>query len=242
MKIVLVGGGKVGAALARQLSEEGHNVTVVDTNKARVEHIGESYDVMSILGNGSSITTLSEAGVEDADVFIAVTGSDELNLLCCMFAKKAGHCHAIARVRNPSYSHELDFIKKQIGISAIINPEMAAAKEISHLLRFPGASKIDTFAGGRVRLIKFALTEQQGLDGVAIHEIPTRLKSDILVCAVERNGGVIIPTATLCSRTAIRSRSLPRRKRPTSSSSASTCRCARCATPSSWAAAPSGTT
>ena len=126
-------------------------------------------------------------------MFIAVTGSDELNLLCCMFAKKAGHCHAIARVRNPSYSHELDFIKKQIGISAIINPEMAAAKEISHLLRFPGASKIDTFAGGRVRLIKFALTERQGLDGVAIHEIPTRLKSDILVCAVERDGGVIIP-------------------------------------------------
>ena len=188
MKIVLVGGGKVGTALARQLSEEGHNVTVIDTNKARVEHIGESYDVMSILGNGSSITTLSEAGVEEADVFIAVTGSDELNLLCCMFAKKAGHCHAIARVRNPSYSHELDFIKKQIGISAIINPEMAAAKEISHLLRFPGASKIDTFAGGRVRLIKFALTERQGLDGVA-----TRLKSDILVCAVERDGGVIIP-------------------------------------------------
>ena len=193
MKIVLVGGGKVGTALARQLSEEGHNVTVIDTNKARVEHIGESYDVMSILGNGSSIITLSEAGVEEADVFIAVTGSDELNLLCCMFAKKAGHCHAIARVRNPSYSHELDFIKKQIGISAIINPEMAAAKEISHLLRFPGASKIDTFAGGRVRLIKFALTERQGLDGVAIHEIPTRLKSDILVCAVERDGGVIIP-------------------------------------------------
>ena len=193
MKIILVGGGKVGTALARQLSEEGHNVTVVDTNKARVEHLTETYDVLGIVGNGSSITTLSEAGIEDADVFIAVTGSDELNLLCCMFAKKAGHCHGIARVRNPSYSHELDFIKKQIGISAIINPEMAAAKEISHLLRFPGASKIDTFAEGRVRLIKFTLTEAQGLDGVAIREIPTRLKSDILVCAVERDGGVIIP-------------------------------------------------
>ena len=152
MKIILVGCGKVGTALARQLSEEGHNVTIIDTNKARVEHISESYDVMGITGNGSSITTLSEAGIEEADVFIAVTGSDELNLLCCMFAKKAGHCHAIARVRNPSYSHELDFIKKQIGISAIINPEMAAAREISHLLRFPGASKIDTFAEGRVRL------------------------------------------------------------------------------------------
>ena len=158
MKIILVGSGKVGTALARQLSEEGHNVTVVDTNKARVEHLIETYDVLGIVGNGSSITTLSEAGIEDADVFIAVTGSDELNLLCCMFAKKAGHCHGIARVRNPSYSHELDFIKKQIGISAIINPEMATAKEISHLLRFPGASKIDTFADGRVRLIKFALT------------------------------------------------------------------------------------
>ena len=193
MKIILVGGGKVGTALARQLSEEDHNVTIVDTNKARVEHLTESYDVLGIVGNGSSITTLAEAGIEDADVFIAVTGSDELNLLCCMFAKKAGHCHAIARVRNPSYSHELDFIKKQIGISAIINPEMAAAKEISHLLRFPGASKIDTFADGRVRLIKFALTAEQGLDGVAIREIPTRLKSDILVCAVERSGGVIIP-------------------------------------------------
>lgn len=193
MKIVLVGGGKVGTALARQLSEEGHNVTVVDTNKARVESIGEAYDVMSLQGNGSSITTLSEAGVAEADVFIAVTGSDELNLLCCMFAKKAGHCHAIARVRNPSYSHELDFIKKQIGISAIINPEMAAAREISHLLRFPGASKIDTFADGRVRLIKFSLTAAQQLDGVAIREIPTRLKSDILVCAVERGAEVIIP-------------------------------------------------
>lgn len=193
MKIVLVGGGKVGTALARQLSEEGHNVTVVDTNKARVESIGEAYDVMSLQGNGSSITTLSEAGVAEADVFIAVTGSDELNLLCCMFAKKAGHCHAIARVRNPSYSHELDFIKKQIGISAIINPEMAAAREISHLLRFPGASKIDTFADGRVRLIKFSLTPAQQLDGVAIREIPSRLKSDILVCAVERGAEVIIP-------------------------------------------------
>ena len=229
MKIILVGCGKVGTALARQLSEEGHNVTIIDTNKARVEHISESYDVMGITGNGSSITTLSEAGIEEADVFIAVTGSDELNLLCCMFAKKAGHCHAIARVRNPSYSHELDFIKKQIGISAIINPEMAAAREISHLLRFPGASKIDTFAEGRVRLIKFTLTEAQALDGVAIREIPTRLKSDILVCA---------RTVTVYCRTAIRSPSLQRRKRPTSSSSVSIWPCARCAMPSSWAAVP----
>lgn len=200
MNIVLVGCGKVGTALARQLSEEDHSVTVIDTNKARVEHVSQSYDVMGIVGNGSSITTLGEAGIEEADVFIAVTGSDELNLLCCMFAKKAGHCHAIARVRNPSYSHELDFIKQQIGISAIINPEMAAAKEISRLLRFPGASKIDTFADGRVRLIKFELTSRQGLDGLAIRDIPGTLKSDILVCAVERGSDVVIPDGNFVLR------------------------------------------
>ena len=101
MKIILVGGGKVGTALARQLSEEDHNVTIVDTNKARVEHLTESYDVLGIVGNGSSITTLAEAGIEDADVFIAVTGSDELNLLCCMFAKKALGCF---RTYNPCAS------------------------------------------------------------------------------------------------------------------------------------------
>ena len=200
MKIILVGGGKVGVALARQLSEEGHNVTVIDVNKSRVEHIIERYDVMGVVGNGTSISTLSEAGIEDTDVLIAITGSDELNLLCCMFAKKAGSRHTIARVRNPSYSHELDFIKHQIGISAIINPEMAAAKEISRLLRFPGASKIDTFAEGRVQLIKVPLTGAQGLDGIAIREIPSRLKSDILVCAVERGTEVIIPDGNFVLR------------------------------------------
>lgn len=200
MKIILVGGGKVGTALARQLSEEGHNVTVIDTNKPRVEHISEAYDVMGIVGNGASIATLYEAGIEEADVFIAITGSDELNLLCCMFAKKAGHCHTIARVRNPSYSHELEFIKKQTGISAIVNPEMAAAMEISHLLRFPGASKIDTFADGRVRLIKCALTEAQGMDGMAIRDILSRLGSDVLVCAVECGADVLIPNGDFVLR------------------------------------------
>ena len=155
---------------------------------------------MGIVGNGASIATLYEAGIEEADVFIAITGSDELNLLCCMFAKKAGHCHTIARVRNPSYSHELEFIKKQTGISAIVNPEMAAAMEISHLLRFPGASKIDTFADGRVRLIKCALTEAQGMDGMAIRDILSRLGSDVLVCAVERGADVLIPNGDFVLR------------------------------------------
>jgi trk system potassium uptake protein TrkA len=193
MKIILVGCGKVGTALAHQLSEEGHNITVIDTRKERVEHLVQTYDVLGLVGNGASIGMLSDAGIEEADVFIAVTESDELNLLCCMFAKKAGHCHAIARVRNPSYSHELEFIKQQIGISAIINPEMAAAKEISRLLRFPGAAKIDTFAEGRVRLIKFVLTPEQGINGMSLQHIRTVLKCDVLICAVEREGNVVIP-------------------------------------------------
>lgn len=193
MKIILVGCGKVGRALARQLSEEGHNVTVIDTNPAKIEMITEELDVLGVTGNGASNTILAEAGLDTADVLIAVTGSDELNLLCCVFAKKTGHCRAIARVRNPMYSHQLDFIKEQLGISTIINPEMTAAREISRLLRFPAATQIDTFADGKVRLIKFELLPEHGLDGVALREIGAKLESDILVCAVERGASVAIP-------------------------------------------------
>lgn len=193
MKIIVVGIGKVGSALTRRLIAEGHSITVVDTSAEKVQKITEELDVMGIVGNGSSINVLSEAGMNTADVFIAVTGSDELNLLCCMFAKKAAHCHAIARVRNPIYSHELGFIKQQLDISTIINPELAAAREISRLLRFPAANKIDTFAGGRVQLIKFELTDAHGLNGVPLKNIPSRLNCDILICAVERDQEVIIP-------------------------------------------------
>ena len=193
MDIILVGCGKVGAALASKLSDEGHDITVIDTNADRIQRITEDLDIMGIVGNGSSINILTEAGMENADVLISVTGSDELNLLCSIFAKKAGHCHAIARVRNPMYIHEVDFIKQQLGLSTIINPELGSAREISRLLRFPAASKIDTFAGGRVQLIKFELTDAQGLDKLPIKDIPGKFNCDILICAVERGHDVVIP-------------------------------------------------
>jgi len=193
MNIMIVGAGKVGSALVQQLSAEGHSVTLIDLNANKVQRLTEELDIMGVAGNGSSISVLSEAGMEHADVFIAVTGSDELNLLCCMFAKKTAKCSAIARVRNPGYSHELDFIKQQLGISTIINPELAAATEISNLLRFPAASSIDTFADGRVQLIKFQLTEAHGLSGVRLRDLPAQLGCGVLICAVERGQEVVIP-------------------------------------------------
>ncbi|MBQ7860113.1 MAG: Trk system potassium transporter TrkA [Faecalibacterium sp.] len=199
MQIILVGSGKVGVALARQLSEEGHSVTVIDTNENKIQTITEELDVMGYVGNGSSISVLSDAGLEKADVLIAVTGSDEMNLLCCLFAKKSGRCHTIARVRNPAYSRELDYIKEQLGISAIINSELAAAREITRLLQFPAASKIDTFADGRVQLIKFVLQDDT-LDGVALKEVPGRF-GDVLICAVERDRDVVIPGGNFMLKT-----------------------------------------
>jgi len=194
MEIIITGCGKVGTALASKLIDEGHNITVIDTNPSKIQRITEDFDVMGIVGNGSSLSVLSEANIENADVFIAVTGSDELNLLCCLFARNSsGGCDTIARVRNPIYSREIEMIKEQLGISTIINPELASAREISRLLRFPAASKIDTFAGGRVQLIKFELTSSNPLVGMMLKDIPSAFGQDTLICAVERGHEVIIP-------------------------------------------------
>lgn len=193
MNIILVGCGKVGEALTYKLLEEGHDVTVIDINSEKIHQITEELDVLGIVGNGSSIEVLEEANFEIADVFIAVTGSDELNLLCCMFAKKAGRCRCVARVRNPLYSKELDFIRDQLGISTIINPEMATAREISRVLRFPAADKIDVFADGKVRLIKFQLSEPCGFDTVPLKDMHKTFGTDVLICAVERGSQVIVP-------------------------------------------------
>lgn len=198
MNIIIVGCGKVGQALAGKLCDENHNIVLVDIDEKKVDRISEDLDVLGCKGNGASIKTLTDAGVRDADLLIAVTGSDELNLLCCMFAKKAGHCKMIARVRNPVYNYEQSFIKEQLGISAIINPELAAAVEISLLLRFPAASKVDTFAGGKVCLQKIPLLPEYGLCGVAIKDISARLSCDVLVCAVERGEQVLIPDGEFC--------------------------------------------
>lgn len=196
MNIAIVGCGKVGTALIEQLNKEGHDITAIDTNKDVVEAVVNKIDIMGIVGNGASYNIQIEAGIENTDLLIAVTGSDEVNLLCCLIAKKYGGCHAIARVRNPVYSQEISMLKDELGLSMIVNPEFAAANEIARVLRFPSAIKIDTFAKGRVELLKFRITSGSPLDSSSLIDISKRLKCDVLICAVERDDQVIIPNGS----------------------------------------------
>lgn len=193
MQIIIVGCGNVGNTLTEQLSKEGHNITVIDKDADKVEAISNQYDVMGIAGNGASLNTQNEAGIEDADLLIAVTTSDELNLLCCLIAKKAGNCQTIARVRNPVYNMEIAFIKEELGLSMIINPDYATALEISRLLKYPSAICVDTFAKGKVELLKCRISEDSPLCNRALMDISSHLHCNVLVCAVERGGEVLIP-------------------------------------------------
>lgn len=193
MQIIIVGCGKVGRTLAEQLQEEDTDITLVDISQKKLTSLCDDVDAMGVLGNGASINVLMEAGVETADILIAVTGSDELNLLCCLIAQKAGHCQTIARVRNPIYSKESAFIKERLGVSMFINPELAAAQEISRVLRFPSALKIDTFARGRVELVKFKVLPEFHLNGMSISRLKEKFNCDILICAAESPNSVSIP-------------------------------------------------
>lgn len=193
MNIIIIGCGKVGITLAEALSAEKHNISLIDTSAEVLSNIPETLDALRTAGNGASFTTLQEAGIEKADLMIAVTGSDELNLLCCLVAKKVVKCQTIARVRNPVYNRELGFIKEKMGISMIINPELTAATEIVRLLRFPSAIKIDTFAKGRVELLKFRVKPEFKLHNMPIHRLAARVNTNVLICAVERGNDITIP-------------------------------------------------
>lgn len=192
LNIIIIGCGKVGEALAEQLNEQGNNITVIDTDSKKLNAVSAKCDVMGVNGNGATHLIQQEAGIEHADLMIAVTGSDELNLLCCLIAKKAGNCKTIARVRSPQYSREAPFLKDELGLAMVINPEQAAAEEIARVLRFPSAMKIDTFCRGRVELIKLKLPESCPLVGVAVKELSSKFGCDVLVCTIERGNEAYI--------------------------------------------------
>lgn len=193
MKIIIIGNGKVGFTLARQLSGEEHDLTLIDKDADALRSADSVLDILCIEGSGASIQILHEAGVKDADLAIAVTGSDELNIVCCLIAKKLGAKHTVARVRSPEYFREANLLKKEIGMDMIINPEYAAAQEISRVLRAPAAFSVETFARGLVEMIGFPIQEGDGLAGMSLFEYNKLHPNGVLLCAVVRGDEVYVP-------------------------------------------------
>ena len=192
MNIIIVGCGQVGETLAVELGSDGNDITVIDLSPSKVKALSERLDIMGIVGNGATHTVQIEAGVESADLLIAVTDSDELNLLCCMIAKRHSNCQVIARVKNPEYSKDSPYLKGELGLAMVINPELAAAEEIARILRFPAATQIETFSKGRVELLKFRVPEDSVLVGMTVKKVALELKTDVLICTVEREDSTYI--------------------------------------------------
>lgn len=196
LNIIIVGCGKVGTTLIEQLRKEGHDITIIDQNAQKVQEIASLYDIMGLPGNGASYKVQMEAGIEDADLIIAVTNSDELNLLCCTVAKQVGNCAAIARVRTPDYSSEAGYLRETLGLAMIINPELEASKEAARILYLPTALEVNSFAHGNVEMVKFKIPSGNVLNGMSIAYLGKNIASDILICAIERKGEVYIPSGS----------------------------------------------
>ena len=180
MNIIIAGCGKVGFTVAEQLRDEGHEITMIDIAPEHVESTMSQLDIQVIVGNSVSQRTLEEADIENTDLFIAVTNQDEVNLLSCLIAKKAGKCHTIARVRNPEYNQEISFIKEGLGLSMVINPELATAGEIARLIQVPYAMEIDSFAKNKVNMIKFVIPENSVLNHCKISDFGQRIDNEPL--------------------------------------------------------------
>ncbi len=193
MNVIVAGCGKVGYALAETLCGENHNVTVIDNSEEKVERLSNNLDVVGVKGNGASYQVLQEAGVEDCDVLIACTSQDEVNMLCCLVARKAGRCRTIARVRDPNYYSEIGFIKEELGLSLAINPELAAASACYQLLRTPYAMELDAFARGQVEMITFDLPDHSPWLNKRLADIMQGSRFSFLAAIVTRNHEVIIP-------------------------------------------------
>lgn len=193
MKVIIIGDGKVGYSLAAQLSLEGNDVVIIDKNPEALRKANENLDVMCIKGNGVSAKVLFEAGIKNADVLIAVTASDEMNMVCCLAGKKLGASYTIARIRDPEYADELSILQNELELDMVINPERAAAREISRILRFPQAANVETFAKGQVEMVEIKVTENMPIAGMQIKDISGHISPSILIGAVLRGNEAIIP-------------------------------------------------
>lgn len=193
MKIIIIGDGKVGYNLAENLSKENNDVIIIDKNPEALKKAGEYLDVMCIKGNGLSTKILLEAGIKEADLLIAATSSDEMNMVCCLTAKKLGAAHTIARIRDPEYADELSQLKADLGLDMVINPEQAVAGEISRLLEFPPAVNVEMFAKGRVVMMEMKVTRDMSIVNMSLKNIAKKYASAILIGGVLRDDIVIIP-------------------------------------------------
>ncbi|WP_454955678.1 Trk system potassium transporter TrkA [Gemella morbillorum] len=193
MKVVIVGGGKVGELLCADFSNIFKEVTIIDTNELRVEKLVETYDINGILGNGANYEVLTRADSAEADMFISVTASDEINMICCIAAKQMGAKYTIARIRNPEYSKTKEFLRESLGIDLMVNPEYEAAKQISHMLKYPTATKVESFFGGKFNILEVIINSNSMLKGVSLIDSKKIIDFPSLVCLVERQGEVFVP-------------------------------------------------
>lgn len=197
MKIIIAGGGKVGSTLTRELSASGYDITVIDSKKKVLEASVERYDVMTVWGNCATISVLEEAGIRSADLLIAATSADEINLLCCMTAHGLNpNLHTIARIRNPEYSGQVYTMRNLFGLSLVVNPERQAAREIEYLLKYPGFLKRESFAKGRIEIVELRIDEKSKLKNVKLIDMDSIIKCKVLVCAVLRDGKAMMPGGT----------------------------------------------
>lgn len=194
MNIVIVGGGTVGAEICERLTPEKHNITLIDTNETELTELSNKYDLFGIVGNGAELSVLKKADLDKADLLVAVTSNDEINILCCATAKKLGVDNTIARVRNPEYSEMIEFMRDEFDLSMTINPELALAKEIYRTLKFPSANRIDTFCKGRVEIAELVVPENSPICHKSLFEIRSSLNMRFIVCAVLRGDEAHIPT------------------------------------------------
>lgn len=199
MNIIIVGSGKVGYSIAQHLNEEGHEITVIDSDEEKIRDISSEMDIYCVLGNGTSYLTQKEAGIDKADLLISVANQDEVNLLSCLIAKKAGNCQTIARVRNPEYYAEIDFIREELGLSMSINPEWEAASEMARLIQYPSAIAAETFRG-RVSLLHIVVPENSVLNGMSIADFAVKISKNILICIVKRDKEIIVPRGDFVMR------------------------------------------
>ena len=192
VNIIIVGSGKVGYTLAQHLNAEGHEITVIDSDEEKIKDLSSEMDIYCVLGNGTSYRTQKEAGIEKADLLISVANQDEVNLLSCLIAKKAGNCQTIARVRNPEYYDEIGYIREELGLSMSINPEWEAANEMARLIQYPSALAVEKFRGG-MTLLRVVIPEKSVLNGMSVAEFAVKISRQILVCIVKRGKEIRIP-------------------------------------------------